>query len=141
MIGIKSTILLALVAITFPGAAWLHAEDRMRAGLWEVTTTIEGKPAGAPRNSCFTAAMVELANTPPKMMREATEKSATKSRACTMKDFKMEGKQIVMTLSCAGQTSTYSSTYSGDAFETVVTTPEAGVKTVRMKGRRIGECK
>jgi hypothetical protein len=142
MIGIKSTILLALVAITFPGVAWLHAEDRMRAGLWEITTTIGGKPAGDSHNTCFTPAMVELTNAPAKMLREATEKSATKSGNCTLKDFSLDGKKISMTLSCGGKSSAYVSTYSVDAFETVVTSTEAGVKTaIQMKGRRIGDCK
>src|ERR1017187_9461077 len=43
MTGIKPATIFALISVTFPGAAWMHAQDRMRAGLWEVTSSINGK--------------------------------------------------------------------------------------------------
>ena len=140
MIGIKSTTLLALVTLVFPAAVSLRAEDRMRAGLWEVTSTLDGKSSGS-RNTCFTPAMVEIGNSPVKALREATEKSSTKM-GCTLKDFKMDGNKISMVQVCAARSLAISSTYSGGAFETVNTSTEAGVsKVIRMKGRRIGDCK
>jgi hypothetical protein len=138
---IKPTISLTLVAVVFSAAALLYAEDRMRAGLWEVTTTLDGKPSGVNGNTCYTPAMVETANLPAKTLREATEKSGTK-RGCTLKDFKMEGNRISMTQACGAKSEVLSSTYSGDTFETVFTATEAGVSTVmRLKGRRVGDCK
>jgi cytochrome c peroxidase len=56
MIGTKPATVFALIALTFPGAAWMHAEDRMRAGLWELTNTSDGKPVGGLRRTCFTLA-------------------------------------------------------------------------------------
>src|ERR1039458_2487633 len=103
MFSRKSATLLVLIALTLPAAKCLRAQDRMRAGLWEVTTTSDGKPAGAPHSSCFTPAMVELANMPAKTLREATEKAATKNGGCTMTDFKLEGNKISMTLSCGAR--------------------------------------
>ena len=141
MIGIKSVAALALICLTFPGAAWLRAEERMRAGLWEVTTTLNGKPAGPSHNTCYTPAMVALGNSPAKSLREATEKSSAKS-GCTLKDFKMDGNTISMTQVCGVRTLVVLSTYSRDAFDTVATSTEAGVSTAtHMKGRRIGDCK
>jgi hypothetical protein len=46
MIGIKTATLLALSALLFPSAVSLRAEDRMRAGLWEITSTLNGKSPG-----------------------------------------------------------------------------------------------
>src|SRR5450759_1429279 len=140
MFGIKTATLLALSALLFPTAVSVRAEDRMRAGLWEVTTTLNGKSSGS-HNTCFTPAMVARGNSPAKTLREATEKSSTKS-GCTLKDFKMDGNTISMTQVCGARTSVVSSTYSLDAFDTVATSTEAGgSKATHMKGRRIGDCK
>jgi hypothetical protein len=141
MTGTRSFTVLALLAVTFTAAALLRAEERMRAGLWEVTSTTDGKPSGTLGSTCYTAAMVELANTPAKMLREATAMTSTK-RGCTLKDFKMDGNKISMTQVCGARTAVITSTYSGDTFDTVGTSTEAGVTTViHMKGRRTGECK
>ena len=102
MIEIKPAAMLALIALDFPGAAWLNAEDRMRAGLWEVTTSLNGKPSGPSHNTCYTPAMVALANGPAATLREATEKSGAKT-GCTLKDFKMEGNTISMTQVCGAR--------------------------------------
>jgi len=140
MFGIKTATLLALSALLFPAAVSVRAEDRMRAGLWEVTTTLNGKSSGS-HNTCFTPAMVARGNSPAKTLREATEKSSTKS-GCTLKDFKMDGNTISMTQVCGARTSVVSSTYSVDGFDTVATSTEAGVSTAtHMKGRRVGDCK
>ena len=141
MFGIKTATLLALSALLFPSAVSLRAEERMRAGLWEITSTLNGKSSGPSHNTCFTPAMVALGNSPAKSLREATEKSSAKS-GCTLKDFKMDGNTISMTQVCGVRTLVVLSTYSRDAFDTVATSTEAGVSTAtHMKGRRIGDCK
>ena len=141
MIGIKTATLLALSALLFPAAVSLRAEDRMRAGLWEITSTVDGKPAGPSHNTCYTPAMVALGNSSAKTLREDSEKQSIKS-GCTLKDFKMDGTTISMTQVCGARTLVVLSTYSRDAFDTVATSTEAGVSTAtHMKGRRIGDCK
>ena len=141
MFGIKTATLLALSALLFPAAVSVRAEDRMRAGLWEITSTLNGKSPGPSHNTCYTPAMVALGNSPAKSLREATEKSSAKS-GCTLKDFKMDGNTISMTQVCGARTLLVSSTYSLDAFDTVATSTEAGVSTAtHMTGRRIGDCK
>jgi hypothetical protein len=141
MIEIKPAAMLALIALAFPGAAFLNAEERMRAGLWEVTTSLNGKPAGPSHNTCYTPAMVALANGPAQSLREATVKSSAKT-GCTLKDFKLEGNTISMTQVCSARTLVVSSSYTLDAFDTVATSTEAGVsRTTRMQGRRLSDCK
>ncbi len=141
MIGIKSANILALIALTFTATTLLSAEERMRAGLWEVKTTSDGKPSGTRGNTCYTPAMVQMANMPAKMLQEATEKAGAK-RGCTLKDFKIDGNTMSMVKVCGARSAVISSTYSGDAFETVDTATEGGVsKVIQMNGRRIGDCK
>ncbi len=141
MLGIKQATAFALSALVFTAAVPLYAEDRMRAGLWEVVTTQNGEPSAAGINTCYTPVMVEFANRPAKIIREATEKSAVRS-GCTLKEFRSDGNSISMVKLCGANSFAISSTYSGNAFETVDTRKEAsGTKVIRMKGRRIGDCK
>lgn len=117
-----------------------EAIELMRAGLWEISSG-EGTQAGRIGNTCYTPAMVQVANMSEKMMREATEKTYAK-RGCTLKDFTPDGNTILMANVCPTSSAILSSTYNGDTFETVDTQTVAGVtKVFRMKGRRIGDCK
>src|ERR1017187_8926333 len=111
MFGIKTATLLALRALLFPAAVSVRAEDRVRAGLWEITSTLNGKSPGPSHNTCYTPAMVALGNSPAKSLREATEKSSAKS-GCTLNDFKMDGNTISMTQVCGARTLVVLSTYS-----------------------------
>jgi hypothetical protein len=139
MIRIKLVAGATLIVLTATVMA-VGAEERMRAGLWEVTTT-EGKQTGSLGTTCYTPAMVQIANLPEKMMREATEKTYAK-RGCTLKDLKLEGNKMSMSNVCPTSSAVIMSTYSGDTFETVDTRTMNGVtKVIHMKGRRVGECK
>ena len=141
MIGIKPTTMFALIALTFPGAALMSAQERMRAGLWEVTSSFNGKPSGTLGNTCYTPAMVAFGNQPANAIREATEKTTTK-RGCTLKEFKIDGNTMSMTKVCGLKSSVITSTYTGDTFETVdKSTTNGATEVMRMTGRRIGDCK
>ena len=63
MIGMKPATLV-VAALAFPALVWLHAEDRMRAGLWQVSRTVDGKPAGKSSTTCYTPEMVQIGNGP-----------------------------------------------------------------------------
>jgi hypothetical protein len=137
----KPATIFAVIAVTFPGAIWLHAEDRMRAGLWEVISNLNGKQIGSLGSTCYTPAMVAFGNQPASALREATEKTTTK-RGCTLKEFKIEGNTMSMTTVCGSKVSVITSTYTGDTFETVdKATTNGATEVIRMTGRRIGECK
>ena len=131
-------VLSALITLAVPS---LRAEERMRPGLWEITSLPEDKAGGTLSNTCYTPAMVEFANRPAKDLRESTEKTSAQ-RGCTVRDFKSEGHTLSMVKICGTRTSAVTSTYSGDTFDTVDTVTERGVKKVmHMKGRRLGDCK
>lgn len=139
MIGLKLFSGLVLIASTFTVGVQC-AEERMRAGLWETTTTVENE-TGSLGKTCYTPAMVLVANMPDQAMREATEKMSAK-RGCTLKEFKIVGNKLSTVNVCRNSSSAVTSTYSGDTFDTVDTHTERGVsKVIRMKGRRVGDCK
>jgi Protein of unknown function (DUF3617) len=134
-------IKITLIALVLAPALLLHAEDRMRSGLWEVTTTMDGQPART-SSTCYSPAMVELANKPAKALREDTGKALAKRPNCTLKDFKMAGNTLSMSQVRGGSPLTITSTYTGGTFETVSTSTDAGVASVyRLKRRPTGPCK
>ena len=139
MIGLKLFSGLVLIALTFTVGVQC-AEERMHAGLWEMTTTVENE-TGSLGTTCYTPAMVMVANMPEQAMREATEKMSAK-RGCALKEFKIVGNKLSSVNVCRNSSSAVTSTYSGDTFDTVDTHTEGGVsKVIRMKGRRVGDCK
>ena len=114
----------------------------MRAGLWELTTTVNGEPGGLTHNTCFTSGLLELTNSSAKAMRESMEKVVAKGGHCFLKDFKMDGNAISTSTVCGATSVKTSSTYSATAFDTVNTSTKAGVTTVaHIKGRFLGACK
>lgn len=141
MIAIKPTTTFALICLTLSGAAWLHAEERMRAGLWEVMSSLNGEPSGTLGNTCYTPAMVATANAPAAEVKKNAEKLSTR-QGCTIKEFTMDGNKMSMTKVCGAKTSVIASTYSSDRFETVDKATKGGVTSeMRMTGKRVGECK
>ena len=141
MTAIKPTTSIALICMTLAGPAWLHAEERMRAGLWEVMSSLNGEPSGTLGNTCYTTAMVATANAPATEVKQAAEKLST-AQGCTIKEFTMDGNKMSMTKVCGAKTSVIVSTYSGDRFETVDKATQGGVTSeMRMTGKRVGECK
>jgi hypothetical protein len=141
MVAIKPTTSIALVCMTLAGAAWLHAEERMRAGLWEIISTYDGEPSGTQGNTCYTAAMVATANAPAAELKQTAEKRSS-AQGCTLKEFTMSGNKMSMTKVCGAKTSVIVSTYTSDRFETVDKETTGGVTSViRMTGKRVGECK
>jgi len=141
MIAIRPTTSIALICMTLAGAAWLHAEERMRAGLWAVMSSLNGEPSGTVGNICYTPAMVATANAPAMEVKQATEKLSAR-QGCTLKEFTMDGNKMSMIKACGAKTSVIVSTYSGDRFETVDKATTGGVtREMRMTGKRVGECK
>jgi hypothetical protein len=141
MIGIKTTTTVALVCVTLAGAACLYAEERMRAGLWEVSSASNEEPPGILANTCYTPAMVATANAPAADVKNNAEKLSTR-QGCTITEFTMDGRKMSMTKVCGAKTSVIVSTYNGDKFETVDKATTGGVtKVMRMTGKRVGECK
>ena len=80
-------------------ASALLAQDRIRPGMYEITTTKNGRTTVI--SHCLTAAALSSSNGDAKTLKERLEKS-TAARNCTSKDFKLEGNVISFTTICSG---------------------------------------
>ncbi|MFL6303213.1 MAG: DUF3617 domain-containing protein [Candidatus Sulfotelmatobacter sp.] len=137
----KTTFIRAVVCLTLSAAAALHAQERMRTGMWENTVTA---PSGqtATRSTCLKPADAAMSNGAPAAVRAEAEKAMAKG-ACTIKDFKLDSNTLSLTMVC-GTTTILQETkfHGGDSFETTMTNTNGGVtKVSQIKGRRTGDCK
>ena len=140
MILLRTIFLPAVVCFMLGATATLHAQERMRTGMWENTVTGSGQTAT--RSHCFKPADAVMSNGSPAAVRAETEKALSKSR-CTLKDFKLESNTMTQTMVCGNITILQETKFhGGDSFETTMTNTEGGVtKVTQIKGRRTGDCK
>ena len=134
MIRFGAMAIPAAVYLTLTTATTLHAQEKMRAGMWENTTSIGGH--SSTRSSCLKP--VDVAKASPAMTRAEAEKEVSKS-GCTLKDYKWsDPSTATQTMVCGNETmSTVTKFHGGDSVETTIT-HAAGV--TQIKGRRTGDC-
>lgn len=138
---LKTKVIPALMCLALSAAASLHAQERMRPGMWESTMTA---PSGqsATHSSCFKPEDAAKSNGPASAARAETEKAITKS-GCTLKDFNLDSNTLALTMVCAG-TAIHQETkfHGGDSFETTMTnTVNGATKVSHITSRRTGDCK
>jgi len=141
MILLKTTVVPAVLCLALIAATALHAQERMRTGMWENTvTTASGQ--SATHSTCFKPEDAAKSNGPAAAARAETEKAMSKS-GCTLRDFNLDSNTLTLTMVCAG-TPIHQETkfHGGDSFETTMTNTVGGVtKVSQIKGRRTGDCK
>ena len=127
---------LMFVALT---TTTLHAQVRVRPGMWENTLTASGKTATT--SLCMKPAEAARSNGSPAMVRAGTEK-ALAGTGCTLKNFKLEGNILAVTIVCAGSTVIQETKFQGsDSLEYTLTSTVGGVTNVKkVKKRRTGDC-
>jgi len=141
MILLTKKVAPAVLCLTFSAATALHAQERMRTGMWESTVTA-ASGQNATRSHCYKPEDAAKSNGSPAVVRAETEKAISKS-ACTLKDFDLDNNTLTLTMIC-GTTTTHQETkfHGGDSFETTTTNTADGVtKVTQIKGRRTGDCK
>jgi hypothetical protein len=141
MIGLKMTVLPTVLCLTLSAATALHAQERMRTGMWESTVTAASGQT-ATRSNCFKPADAAMSNGSSAVVRVETEKAISKS-ACTLKDFELDNNTLTQTMVCGTTTIHQETTFhGGDSFETTTTNTDGGVtKVSQIKSRRTGDCK
>jgi Protein of unknown function (DUF3617) len=141
MIQLKAMILPAVMCVALGAATASHAQERMRTGMWEDTVTSSGRTST--RSHCFKPGDAVKSNGSPAVVRAETEKALLKDGACTLKDFKLEGNSLTLTMVCGSSTILQETQFhGGDSFETTMTHTDGGVsKVMQIKGRRTGDCK
>jgi hypothetical protein len=131
----KTLLLIGFAALIASPA--LKAEERLRAGQWEIVFTGE-----VPHTStiCFTPAMTKGLNGTAAEVRADTEKTAA-ARKFTVEGYKFDGTNLSYTAVGAERTFVNSASYHGDTFESLIITKAGGKEfTTRQKGRRLGAC-
>lgn len=108
------------------------ASDRVHAGQWTGTTTLDG--IARPSSTCIAQDDADAMNGNAESIRAYLEKVIPPT-ICTLKDIKVDGDQVTYTSVCGGVANTVSTTYHGDRFESTST---RGAKTA---AKRVGACK
>jgi hypothetical protein len=78
MILLKTAVIPAVMCLTLSAATALHAQERMRTGMWEGTVTAASGQS-ATRSYCFKPEDAAKSNGSPAVVRAETEKAMSKS--------------------------------------------------------------
>jgi len=134
--------LLSVAALGGMTASTAIAQERMRSGLWEMTTTKGGETINTGKR-CFTAEEAGGNNGDAKTMRDTLVASFAKA-SCAVKDITITAKTISYTADCTGaQAHTLSSVaeYHGDTMEVQMTVRQStSTYTTITKGHRVRAC-
>jgi len=140
---IQAMALLSVVALAATIAPTATSQERMRAGLWEMTTTKGGATinTGTP---CMTAEETAANNGDAKATRDMLDKSFAKA-GCVVKDMTVTGKSIAYVADCGTGASAHTlssvAEYRGDNAEIQMTVKHGTTAdTMVTKGHRIGAC-
>lgn len=130
-------ILVTAIVLTMASASLLAAQ-RMRAGEWEVTSTVNGK-ANVFKN-CVGAEEAAAVNGDAKSGREYTEKLM--AGQCKFTDYKVDGNVVTSSMTCGGSTIRTVTTYRGDTFSSDSKTKAGSAPEVssHVDAKRIGDC-
>jgi hypothetical protein len=133
----KRTVI-AVVGAMLMMPSGLFAADSIREGYWEVTSQTEmpGMPMKIPATTikhCYTKEDVK-----------DQKKVIAKDKNCTLTDYKVAGNKVIWAMKCTGQSAgTFNgeTIFSGDAYTSTMKMKTQGQNmTVKVKGKRIGEC-
>jgi len=133
----KYAAVLACMPFIVAGSS-ASAAERMKSGMWEVTTSENGK--SLTNTHCVTPDQAKGSNGTEQEVRAALEKSAA-GLHCTIQGFALMQDTISYTYVCPNRSTTSRTTYHGDAYESVVTSKtSADSHTRQIKGRRLSDC-
>lgn len=125
-----------LVALSFCllGALSLSAQgaDRMRAGQWDTTIMVNGKPQTF--SACLTQSEADAMNGDVASVRAVVERDIGPT-GCKVLNVRATGGVVEVTSSCNGKETVGTTLYRGDSAES---TNANGVKTL---SKRVGPCK
>ena len=131
----RATILLSgLIVFAMPTRL---AADRLVAGQYEMTSTIDGKTTTA--KYCASPEIAKGTNGDAKSVRAYLESSV---KSCSIQAFDLTGDTISYSLTCAGHTTAFRAVYHGDHFESDMTSSVNGQsRTIHTTAKRVGVCK
>src|SRR5579864_9187323 len=98
MMLLTTKVIPAVMGLALSAATALHAQERMRTGMWENTVTAASGQS-ATHSSCFKPEDAAKSNGPAAVVRTETEKAMSKS-GCTLNDFNLDSNTITLTMIC-----------------------------------------
>jgi hypothetical protein len=121
------------------------AQDRVQAGLWEITFVQDGAPSTS--TYCITPAAARVMNSDAATVQVYVERAISKENGsdCTVKKFELQGNTLSLIQACRSGESEFTislvRTYHGDTAESEVVST-AGDRELRIKSkqRRVGFC-
>ena len=140
---IHATALFAMAALIGANASTALAQERLRAGLWEMTTTKGGQVINTGTH-CFTAKDAKSANGDAKTLRDASEATFAEA-SCKVKDMTVTSSTVSYVVECGSgadaHTLSAEASYRGDTVESQMTVKGATLTdTTTSKGHRVGAC-
>ena len=140
---IHATALFAMAALIGANASTALAQERLRAGLWEMTTTKGGQVINTGTH-CFTAEDARSANGDAKTLRDASEATFAEA-SCKVKDMTVTSSTVSYVVECGSGADAHTlsavATYRGDTVESQMTVKRATLTdTTTSKGHRVGAC-
>ena len=121
------------------------AQDRVQAGLWEITFTQDGAPGTS--IYCITPAVARVMNSDAATVQVYVERAVSKENGggCRVRNFELQGNTLSLIKACRSGESEFTislvRTYYGDTAESEVVS-KAGERELRIKSkqRRVGFC-
>ncbi|MFG1201802.1 DUF3617 family protein [Xanthobacter aminoxidans] len=122
------------------------AQERMRPGLWEMTTEMAparagmaGLPGmGSPQQRCISDAEAAQANGTAAQVRAAL---VAESKECTFDDVKVEADRVSYRQTCGDFGQVFDVRYRADTMDGTITMKgAAGASIIKTRGKRIGPC-
>jgi hypothetical protein len=132
-------------AVTGIATAGSIAQDRVKAGLWEIAFIQDGAPGTS--TYCITPEQAKIMNADAATVQVYVERAVSEENqgVCTLKNFKLEGNTLSLTKACGSGDSELTislvRTYYGDTAETEVVSKAGGREMhIKSKQRRVGVC-
>ena len=133
-----------VVAIALLGAVVVAlAQGPMRPGRWDTTMQMQmaGSPVQMPEMKNSRCITPEEAKDPSKSLPSGPEGRGN-AKDCKMSDYKVSGNTATWKMVCSTMTTTGEMTFAGDSYTgTMKADTPQGAMTMKMSGKRVGDCK
>ncbi len=143
----KRVLACACFAAPLAGAAigGSIVQDRVAAGLWEITFIQDGTPSTS--TYCITPQQAKVMNSDAATVQVYVEQAVSEETGgvCTVKNFRLQGNTLSLIKACGSGESAFTislvRTYHGDTAESEVVSKADGRELhIKSKQRRVGVC-
>ena len=140
----RTTSIAALVVLA--GAAAAIAQSPVRPGRWEVTMQMQmaGSPIQMPEMKTTRCVTPEEAKDPTRSLPSGPEGRGGQKSDCKVSDYKVSGNTATWKMACTtpqAMTGTGEMTFADDSYTGTLKTEMAqGQMTMKMSGKRLGDC-